>query len=539
MKNLKISQLLFAAFFFPVIAIVTLVLVSVNNMAIINQQSTVISENWLPSVRLVENINTKTADLRIKEFRHIMFTDEREISEVEDNIHKMKMDIEYTIREYQILIASEQEKSLFSAFRQQYDEYLDIQSNLLALSRKNDKAAAKAMLLGESFKAYEEYSDVLLKLSELNKRGADEASRYGDKVYDDAVRLMLILVVVISVIVVVVSIMISKHIISTLKTVQDAMARMADGDLSGRIQGLGRSEMGELAQSYNQSAAKIADITVQLTNVADNTASSANDLSATMSQVESNSRLMLEQVEQVATALNEMASTAQEMSQNAVQADASTDAAMSNVATGNQSLSESDEIAVKIGKAIDESAQIVNQLKDYSTEIGSVIDVINTISEQTNLLALNAAIEAARAGEAGRGFAVVADEVRALAAKTQQSTIDIQSIISNLQAQAQKADRYMKSNAELTMESQRVAENVRSAFVGISNSVKAIAEINSMVATAATEQSSVTEEISRNITATVEMVNQNVHGVTNSSQSSRDLLREAEQQKQLLAFFKC
>jgi methyl-accepting chemotaxis protein len=226
------------------------------------------------------------------------------------------------------------------------------------------------------------------------------------------------------------------------------------------------------------------------------------------------------------------------MSENASNAESSANEAMQNVHTGDESLGKSDDNSNKIRESVTQSTEIVNQLKVYSTEIGSVIDVINSISEQTNLLALNAAIEAARAGEAGRGFAVVADEVRSLAAKTQQSTIDIQEIISKLQSQAEKADQFMKSNATLVDESQHIAQSLREAFAGIAQSVNTISDVNSLVATAANEQCSVTDEIAANISNTVDMVNQNVVGIGESTRASQALSKEADKQKQLLAYFR-
>lgn len=538
MKNIKISALLLGGFAVPIIALIILLWLSISQMNTINQQSTVISTNWLPSVQIVERINTQTADLRNFEAVHIISTDADEINKATQDINNVKQLVNESIRTYKQLISSDEESTLMRNFEQKYDDYLAIQKNLLALSENNKNAEAKALFLGSSLDAYNKYSKDLLELSALNERSAAEASEFGDVIYNRSVNLMIGLLVAAVAIVVFISIFISRTLITAITTVQDAMTKMSEGDLTVRIDNQGQNELGQLAISYNRTADKLTEITGQLVSVADNVSSSSGALASTMNRADENSQHMLLQVEQVATALNEMSSTALEMSQNASNAETSASEAMTNVDTGHDSLGKSDENSVKIRDSVVESTQIVNQLKVYSTEIGSVIDVINGISEQTNLLALNAAIEAARAGEAGRGFAVVADEVRSLAAKTQQSTIDIQEIITKLQAQAEKADHFMQSNAALVDESQHIAESLREAFAGISQSVSTISDVNTLMATAASEQSSVTDEISGNISATVEMVNQNVIGIGDSTRASQELSQEAAKQKQLLDYFR-
>ncbi|QLJ10112.1 methyl-accepting chemotaxis protein [Pseudoalteromonas sp. JSTW] len=538
MKNLKISQLLFAAFSIPLIAIIGLALLSANKMKTINEQSTIISDNWLPSVRYVERINTQTADLRNEEAKHIISTDASEIAKADLDIAQMLKDIKFSIEQYNQLISSKDEQVLMAKFQSEYQEYLTIQQRLLALSRKNENKQARSLYLTDSQKAYQEYSNILLALSELNEKSASQASEYGDLVYERSMNLLTTLVILVIIVVIGSSLLFTRYLTRSLTKVRDAMIKMADGDLTIRLDDSGRNELTTLAQSFNQSVNNICTLTDKLFTVADYTETSADSLACTMHQIELNSKMMLEQIEQIATALTEMTTTAHEMSQNAVTADTNANSAISNVEQGNQSLSLAGKISNDISNAINESASIVNQLKEYSAEIGTVVDVIDSLSEQTNLLALNAAIEAARAGEAGRGFAVVADEVRALAAKTQQSTINIQEIITKLQNQTKLADENMQLNLELIISSQRSAESVSNAFSGIFNSVKAISDINSIVATAATEQSNVTEEISKNILSSVTMVNENVEGVSNSAKASTRLLQEAQQQKQLLAFFK-
>ncbi|MFA0574479.1 methyl-accepting chemotaxis protein [Vibrio splendidus] len=318
--------------------------------------------------------------------------------------------------------------------------------------------------------------------------------------------------------------------------IQAIVEEVASGDLSKQIPITGK-ETGIYANilEMRQELRRIIDGFHQ---ISDNVSAASVELTAVMSQTEGNAQQELSQMEQIATAINELSSTANEVSHNAASAENAATDATSNVKEGGVSLDASDDISRKVEDSIEETSNIVNQLQEYSVEIGTVIEVINSISEQTNLLALNAAIEAARAGEQGRGFAVVADEVRSLAAKTQQSTVDIQEIISRLQAQAKDANQFMQSNLSLAVESRHYSEQLRIAFASITESVGLISDMNTQVATASEEQSGVTQDISQNVSLTFDIVHQNVSGIKQSKQASEELSSLAVKQKDLLSFFK-
>ncbi|MGI9945955.1 methyl-accepting chemotaxis protein [Vibrio hyugaensis] len=330
----------------------------------------------------------------------------------------------------------------------------------------------------------------------------------------------------------------SGMIVTPIQKLQEVMRKLAGGDLSVRADVEGDNEIARLSKDVNQTATQLHNTVDQLMRISEEVASASTELAAVMTQAEANAQQELAEIEQVASAVNELASTANNVSDNATSADATAREADGLAQSGLAIFQESAQASEQMSQALNDAAQVVLRLKEQSVQINDVIEVIRGVSEQTNLLALNAAIEAARAGESGRGFAVVADEVRMLAARTQDSTQEISSIIEELQAQSGLANDSMQVSLEMLNRNNELTQQANDALIGITESVANINDSNTQVATAAEEQSQVTQDINRNVVNMSELVNQNVAGISQSASASTELSLLAEKQKEQLSFFK-
>ncbi|WHS58834.1 methyl-accepting chemotaxis protein [Pseudomonas sp. G2-4] len=331
---------------------------------------------------------------------------------------------------------------------------------------------------------------------------------------------------------------ITRLIVAPLRSVIRVAQQIASGDLSATVEVTRRDEIGQLMLAMQQMGAGLSSIVSGLQAGIEQLANSAQSLSTVTEQTNLEVSSQKEETEQVATAMNQMTATVHDVARNAEEAAQAAQTADDKVESGQQVVRQS---MVRIEQLADSATSASTSIESLSAEIqniGTVLSVIKSVAEQTNLLALNAAIEAARAGEQGRGFAVVADEVRALARRTQQSTEEIERLVSALRSAAQTSVQQIQSSGELVKMAVSDALQTESALGSIAAAVSLIQQMNQQIAAAAEQQSSVAEEINRSVTSIRASADQSSLAMRGNAASSIELAQLGVKLKGMVGHFR-
>jgi len=310
-----------------------------------------------------------------------------------------------------------------------------------------------------------------------------------------------------------------------------------EGDLTKRLDGEGKDEIAELARGFNSFADKIANVIGQVSTTSDGLSGSSSSLSTIAQQTQIAVTNQKMELDQVATAMTEMSATVQDMAVNTTAAAESADQAKQETENVTVVVSQTIESINLLAAEVESATIVIDTLEKDSDKIGSVLDVIKGIAEQTNLLALNAAIEAARAGEQGRGFAVVADEVRTLAGRTQESTQEIQQTIEKLQAGTSEAVAVMNRSRSKTEDSVEKVSEAGKSLESITQAVNTITNMSLQIATAVEEQTAVAGEISHSIVTISNGADDTIQGADQVASASREQVGQVEQLHSLVSQF--
>ncbi|OOG20523.1 methyl-accepting chemotaxis protein [Thioalkalivibrio denitrificans] len=330
---------------------------------------------------------------------------------------------------------------------------------------------------------------------------------------------------------------------SIVRPLRHAIVAMEDiaegeGDLTRTLKEQGGPELSALARAFNNFVEKIRNTLGQVTDAVSHLSSAADEMSAITAETNQGVERQRNETDRVATAMNEMLSTSQEMAGNAGSAAEATQSADKAARDSERIVSQAIGSINELAGTVEDAAGVIHTLGQDAEKIDSVMDVIRGIAEQTNLLALNAAIEAARAGEQGRGFAVVADEVRTLATRTQESTREIQQMIERLQEASRKAVEVMDSGRERARSTVEAANGARGSLNTITDAVKTINDMNNQIAVASRQQSEVAEEMNRNVVNISDVAEENARAANQVSTATEDLSRLAADLRGLITQFR-
>lgn len=336
----------------------------------------------------------------------------------------------------------------------------------------------------------------------------------------------------------IISIFVTRGVVLPTNKMSEMLEKISHGDLTQRVPVNSNDEIGIMAASLNTFTQSLEDSIREVSSYTELLAAAAEELTAVTSQTSQGVEHQKMSTEQVAAAINEMSATVQEIARNANDASVSANEADTEARNGNQVVQAAITSINGLASEIESAGESIDTLKQNSVNIGSVLTVIMGIAEQTNLLALNAAIEAARAGEQGRGFAVVADEVRALAQRTQESTSEIETLIEALRNGATSSVQVMERSRHKAQETVQQATKAGDSLRLILKSVETIEQMNISIATATDQQSSVSEEINKRVHDIQQISENNSEGAEQTLTASNELSKLGVQLKDIVSRFK-
>ncbi|MBX8491066.1 methyl-accepting chemotaxis protein [Pseudomonas cichorii] len=527
LRNMNIAPRAFLGF--AVIGTLMLILgfFALSQMSKIRVATETLAENSVPSIKSLDRFAEVSIRLRVLSYR-LLVNREPDIQQKTIDLLAMRnKQIGDAQAIYEKLIADPKEQALYNQYVQLLGQYRQLEDRMKVLTRANKVDDLQDLLNNEMLSNSDQMNVVLSKLVDINTEQLNDTKKQAAQEYASAFNLVIGLLITATLLTILFAWLLTKSITRPISAALHAAETIAEGNLTRPIEVDGTDEAGRLLLAMQTMQGKLRDTLQRISGSATQLASAAEELNAVTDESARGLSQQNNEIEQAATAVNEMTSAVEEVARNATSTSEASKSATTSAGDGRDLVVETVNAIERMSGDVQSTAELISNLAEESRDIGKVLDVIRGLADQTNLLALNAAIEAARAGEAGRGFAVVADEVRALAHRTQQSTSEIERMIGSIQGGTEQAVSSMRNSTERAESTLSIAKGAGLALETIHAAVEEINERNLVIASAAEEQAQVAREVDRNLVNIRDLSAQSTTGANQTTAASNELSRLA------------
>ncbi|NNA87757.1 methyl-accepting chemotaxis protein [Pseudomonas gessardii] len=527
LRNMNIAPRAFLGFACIGALMLFLGIFALNQMGKIRGATENITLRSVPSIRALDDFTQLTLRLRVLSYRLLTNREPDVQQKTLEAFELRNQQIRAAQGVYEKLIDSREERSAYDEYVRLLGQYRQIEERMRSLSRNNQTEELRTLLNTELLNNSEAVNAVLTRLLDINNSMANDSNQKAAEQYDAAFNLVVALLALATALTVLFAWLLTRSITLPIAQALSAAEKIADGNLTQPIKVDGDDEAGRLLLAMHKMQEKLRDTLQRISGSATQLASAAEELNAVTDESARDLTQQNNEIEQAATAVNEMTSAVEEVARNAVSTSEASKNATASAGDGRDLVQETVSAIERMSGDVQGTATLIGALAEESRDIGKVLDVIRGLADQTNLLALNAAIEAARAGEAGRGFAVVADEVRALAHRTQQSTSEIERMIGSIQVGTEQAVDSMRNSTERAESTLNIAKGAGMSLDTINSAIVEINERNLVIASAAEEQAQVAREVDRNLVNIRDLSVQSATGASQTSAASNELSRLA------------
>ncbi|HEK1010777.1 TPA: methyl-accepting chemotaxis protein [Pseudomonas putida] len=522
LRHLNIATRSYLSFSLIAALVVVLGLFSIDKISSMREAVVYTEQVTNVGTRYLGEVRSHTLGLRVITLRMAIAREPAQLAPTLARLEVLKGLLDNGIKGYGAVMPAAG-KPVFAEMQQLIGQYHVLLDQYKRLSEQNQVPQMQAMLSG----AMQDISNRIGELYDnLVKLSSDAAEQYTAKARDDYQRALYLTFSVIGLVLVLtiaLAWLLTRSIVSPLREAIGVAQNIAGGDLSHPVHASGRDEATQLMHALAAMQASLKDALRLIGDSSHQLAAASEQMSAITQQTSRDLNRQSDEIQQAATAVTEMSVAVEEVARNTVSTSEVSRQSEDAARRGRERVGEAISSISKMSDDVHEASRQIEALSVQSQQVGKVLDVIGAIAGQTNLLALNAAIEAARAGEAGRGFAVVADEVRALAARTQSSTLEIEEMVNAIRSGTARVVQSMQSNSQQVGHTLQVAELAGQALDEISNGASAIHERNLVVASATEEQAQVAREVDRNLLNIRDLAVQTSEGADQISAASQEL----------------